>query len=91
MKKIAIVALALCVAAPSFAYHYSGQSSSRSGAYSDNMYGSDQRVTGYTRSNGTYVQPYHRTAPDNTMYNNYSSQGNVNPYTGQTGHVQPRY
>ena len=48
-------------------------------------------VQGYTRSNGTYVQPYTRTAPDNTNLNNYSTQGNVNPYTGQAGTVQPNY
>jgi hypothetical protein len=42
-------------------------------------------VHGYTRSNGTYVQGYERSSPDNTVTNNYSYQGNVNPYTGQTG------
>jgi hypothetical protein len=45
-----------------------------------------QRVNGYTRSDGTYVQPYYRSAPDSSNTNNYSYQGNVNPYTGQTGH-----
>ena len=48
-------------------------------------------VQGYTRSNGTYVQPYVRTAPDSTTLNNYSTTGNVNPYTGQSGTVQPTY
>jgi hypothetical protein len=42
-------------------------------------------VNGYTRQDGTTVQPYERTAPDNTQTNNYSSRGNVNPYTGQVG------
>jgi hypothetical protein len=46
-------------------------------------------VQGYTRSDGTYVAPYYRTAPDNTINNNYSTQGNVNPYTGQMG-VRPQ-
>ncbi|MCC5029771.1 MULTISPECIES: hypothetical protein [Burkholderia] len=55
------------------------------------MYGSDQTVSGYTRSDGTYVQPYHRTAPDGNPYNNYSTQGNVNPYTGQRGYKNPGY
>jgi len=45
----------------------------------------DQNVSGYYRSNGTYVQPYVRSSPDNTVTNNYSYQGNTNPYTGQTG------
>jgi hypothetical protein len=47
-------------------------------------------VNGYTRQNGTYVQPYTRTAPDNTINNNYSTSPNVNPYTGQQGHIQPQ-
>jgi hypothetical protein len=46
-------------------------------------------VNGYYRSNGTYVQPYQRTAPDSTLSNNYSTQGNINPYTGQAGTVNP--
>lgn len=42
-------------------------------------------VRGYTKSNGTYVQPHYRSAPDNTKLNNWSTQGNVNPYTGKSG------
>jgi len=42
-------------------------------------------VDGYTRSNGTYVQPYERSPADGTVTNNYSYQGNTNPYTGQVG------
>jgi hypothetical protein len=49
----------------------------------------DQYVNGYYKSNGTYVQGYYRTAPDNTTLNNYSTQGNVNPYTGQAGTKNP--
>jgi hypothetical protein len=43
------------------------------------------QVNGYYRSNGTYVQPYTRSAPDRTVTNNYSFQGNTNPSTGSTG------
>ena len=46
----------------------------------------DEYVHGYTRSNGTYVQPYYRSSPDGTVGNNYSYQGNINPYTGNVGH-----
>jgi len=42
-------------------------------------------VHGYTRRNGTYVQGYNRSNPDNTVTNNYSYYGNVNPYTGMVG------
>ncbi len=50
---------------------------------------SDHYVRGYTRSDGTYVQPHYQTNPDSTKLNNYSTQGNVNPYTGQPGTVNP--
>ena len=39
-------------------------------------------VRGYFRSNGTYVKPHTRTAPDGNPYNNYSYPGNYNPNTG---------
>lgn len=29
-------------------------------------------VNGYWKSNGTYVMPHFRTAPDNSLFNNYS-------------------
>lgn len=47
----------------------------------------DQYVNGYYRKDGTYVQSYHRSAPDDNFYNNYSSQGNTNPYKGKEGTV----
>jgi len=55
-----------------------------SGALADDTY-----VRGHTRKDGTYVQPHHRTAPDNSRGNNYGSQGNVNPWTGRAGTVNP--
>jgi len=45
----------------------------------------DVFVNGYYRSNGTYVQPYYRSSPDGTTLNNWSTQGNINPYTGSLG------
>jgi hypothetical protein len=53
-----------------------------------NALAGDTYVRGYQRSNGTYVQGYHRTTPDETVNNNYGTQGNLNPYTGQSGHKQ---
>ncbi|HBB36677.1 MAG: hypothetical protein UX02_C0001G0041 [Candidatus Moranbacteria bacterium GW2011_GWC1_45_18] len=47
------------------------------------------RVGGYYRSSGTYVQPYYRTSPDSSRWNNYSTRGNYNPYTGQKGYTSP--
>lgn len=46
-------------------------------------------VAPHIRSDGTMVQGHYRSAPDNTRINNYSTQGNYNPYTGQQGHVDP--
>lgn len=46
-------------------------------------------VDGYVRRDGTYVPPHYRTTPDNSRMNNWSSQGNMNPYTGERGTVNP--
>jgi hypothetical protein len=48
---------------------------------------SPQYVRPYVTQQGNYVAPHMRTAPDTTRSNNYSTQGNVNPYTGQAGSV----
>ena len=42
-------------------------------------------VSGYVNSNGTYVDSYYRSAPNSTALDNYSTIGNVNPYTGSYG------
>ena len=49
----------------------------------------DEYVNGYWRSNGTYVQPYYRSDPNGTTQDNFSTRGNVNPYTGQPGYKSP--
>lgn len=36
-------------------------------------------VKGYYKSNGTYVQPHQRTAPNSSITDNYSYPGNYNP------------
>lgn len=46
-------------------------------------------VRGYVKSDGTYVQPSARTAPNSTKTDNWSSVPNVNPYTGKAGTVDP--
>lgn len=46
----------------------------------------DEYVKGYTRKDGTYVEPHHRTSPNSRRDDNYSSQGNQNPYTGDRGY-----
>jgi hypothetical protein len=46
-------------------------------------------VRGYTKKDGTYVAPHERSAPNHTMLDNYSTKGNVNPYTGKPGTKDP--
>lgn len=57
--------------------------------FAGSAFARDVRVKGYYRSNGTYVQPYYRTSPDNSILNNYSTKGNINPYTGSNGYKDP--
>lgn len=42
-------------------------------------------VRGYVTHNGTYVAPHYRSHADGNFYNNWSTYGNVNPYTGSYG------
>src|SRR5438094_838732 len=42
-------------------------------------------VRGYTKKDGTYVAPHNRSAPDGSKANNWSTKGNLNPYTGAVG------
>lgn len=44
---------------------------------------------GYTNQYGTYVQPHWQSSPNSTTLDNYSTRGNVNPYTGSTGTRDP--
>lgn len=53
------------------------------------VWAGDVWVRGYTRRDGTYVRPHYRTRPDGNPWNNYSTRGNVNPYTGRPGYRSP--
>lgn len=46
-------------------------------------------VQPHYRSNGTYVDGYYRTNPNNSVYDNYSTYPNVNPHTGSVGTYIP--
>jgi hypothetical protein len=50
---------------------------------------SDVYVKGYVKKNGTVVPGYYRSAPNNTNRDNFSTKGNINPYTGSKGHIEP--
>lgn len=49
----------------------------------------DQYIQGYVRKDGTYVRPHFRSEPNNTDMDNYSTRGNVNPWTGNVGTERP--
>lgn len=51
----------------------------------------DVQVQGYTRSNGAYVAPHYRSAPDSSTYNNYGSRRNSGTNNGTAGTGRPSY
>ncbi|CAN5816784.1 hypothetical protein BH20PSE1_BH20PSE1_01430 [soil metagenome] len=51
----------------------------------------DVYVQPHVRSDGTYVQGYHRSDANESRSDNYSSRGNTNPYTGERGYRDPSY
>jgi hypothetical protein len=59
--------------------------SSLIGVYARGSSGGSVHVNGYYRSNGTYVTPHYRSAPDGDFSNNWSTKGNINPYTREEG------
>jgi len=47
------------------------------------------RVRGYyRRSTGIWVQPHYRSSPNRYKWDNWSSWGNYNPYTGRRGYIK---
>ena len=48
-------------------------------------------VDGYTRRDGTYVQPHYRSSPNNSYNDNWSVRPNVNPYSGESGRLSPTW
>lgn len=45
---------------------------------------------GYVKKDGTYVAPHQSSNPNSTQRDNWSSKGNVNPYTGKEGAKEPK-
>jgi hypothetical protein len=87
MNKFLLIATAatlsaLIVVAPAHARGGSGKSSGKSSSGSHS-------VRGYTRKDGTYVQPHRATNPNHTKTDNWSTKGNTNPDTGKLGTVDP--
>ena len=75
----AVIALAMPSSAMAGRYtHYGWRNSS-----------APVHVRSYVRRDGHYVRPYVRTAPNNTKFDNWSTRGNINPYTGKAGTKSP--
>ncbi len=54
-----------------------------------NVEAGQTRVRGQTTRRGTYVGSHMRTTPDRSHLDNWSTKGNVNPYTGKKGTRNP--
>lgn len=47
-------------------------------------------VRGYYKpSTGHYVAPHYKTTPNHSKFDNFSTKGNYNPYTGKKGTINP--
>jgi len=56
----------------------------------DNLFARNSHyVKPYYRKDGTFVNGHYQTNPDGNIYNNWSTKGNINPYTGKEGTVDP--
>ena len=62
--------------------HSSGHSSSRSS-------GGSHSVRAHVTRSGKYVSSHRATNRDGSRRNNWSTRGNVNPYTGKAGTKRP--
>lgn len=88
MKKLFLALIALVATSTTSFSQSSNFGNSRrntTSSYNYGVNGNTTRVSGYTRSNGTYVNGYTRTQRNSTNHDNYSTSGNHNPYTGTSG------
>lgn len=83
MKKLVLVVfiLLLIFASESFA--------GSKGGYRPSSGSKSTYVKGYSKKDGTYVQPHYKTKPNTTKLDNYGTKGNTNPYTGKEGTKDP--
>ncbi len=93
MKKMILASLILVAAAGAASAQLYGNSNRGSsyGGFGTGSNSSNHSTQGYTTNHGTYVAPSHATNPNNTQMDNYTTRGNVNPYTGAVGTRAPRY
>lgn len=88
MKSLIIVALLATATGTAFAKGGGGHTGA-SHASNTHSSGGSHSIQGYTKKDGTVVAPAHATNPNNSKADNWSSKGNVNPYTGKEGTKDP--
>ena len=84
-KLIAVAVLSLLTVVPIFGQRSHSSHSRTSSSTCCSKSGSDVHVHGYTKRDGTVVKPYTRAHENSTQRDNFSTRGNVNPYTGKVG------
>lgn len=89
MKKTMILAAALSLCFAAAAKGGGGGHSGGGSVHTGTPLSGSHSVSGYTRNDGTYVAPSHATNPNQTKLDNWSTKGNVNPYTGKEGTRKP--
>lgn len=67
-------------------YPYAGYSNNPNVSFPGDHY-----VSGYFNKYGHWIDGYRQTNANDTMLDNFSSRGNINPYTMKQGEILPQY
>lgn len=89
MKNFTFTLLALVISITAFgqssAYRQQSSPSSLFSSPRETPNSNTRYQEGYYRSNGTYVQPHMKTESNGVNGDEYRTEGNTNPHTGQQG------
>lgn len=88
-RYIACSLAALLAFSPVVGFAKGSKGSSNTTRSSSGSHAGHVQVKGYTKKDGTYVAPHHRSAPNGTKKDNWSTKGNVNPDSGKKGTENP--
>ncbi len=89
LAALATFALLVGTAAAGDKKHNNDSSSTYGSTYGTGSNPESTDVSGYTKKDGTYVEPHHRSKANETQYDNWGTKENENPYTGQKGTKTP--
>lgn len=68
-----------------FDMNYNSKKNNTYNLENNSTWNNDVKVKSYFKDDGTNVESYYRTKPNNSLWDNYSTEGNYNPYTGKKG------